>query len=77
MDVRAWFRKLTTRQNGYQKRVPLKQLSQATGIPVSTLSRAALDTRLDAERVAHVWTASPQDVDRAVARGDMRKRDEH
>ena len=61
-------------KNGYYKQVPLKKLSALTGIPLSTLSRAALDERLEADRVAHVWIASPASVDKAIERGQMRER---
>jgi len=53
--------------------VPLAELSKATGVPRSTLRRAAGDKRLEARKINHVWHASQAAVEEARQRKDMRR----
>ena len=62
------------RRDGYRKQIPLKELAAVTGIPYSTLRRAALEGRLEGDRVGYVRIASPAAVDKAIEHGQMRER---
>ena len=53
--------------------VPLAELSKATGVPRSTLRRAAGDKRLEARKIGNVWHASQVAVEEARQRKDMRR----
>jgi len=61
------------RRDGKYAPVPLAELSKATGVPRSTLRRAAGDKRLEARKINHVWHASQAAVEEARQRKDMRR----
>jgi len=53
--------------------VPLAELAEITGVPRSTLRRAAGDGRLEAHKVDEVWCATQVAVEQARQRKDMRR----
>jgi len=72
MAWRQWLARLLDRENDTW--MTLRELAKETGLSYHALRQAAWADRLEgARKSGKIWLATPEQVERAIARGDMKR----